>query len=926
MKQLIAITLLFISSFSFGKDTNLYVSPNGNDQNNGTQSKPFATLAAAKNYISKQQLAQQGNVTVMISQGSYYQSSPLHFDQKDSGTDKYSITFKAHAGQEVKVKGSVPLTSTGWSLYKDGIYRKSLKGTAFEHEKITQLFMNEERMVLARYPNWDYENPLRSGKGYLLCEGGDIDHLQWRSEELNHVQKKWQNPTDGIVHAFHSKNWGNMQYKIKSIDFENNKIMFGEGGWQCQRRVGPGAARGTYSPYYIENIFEELDADYEWYQDQRTQTLYFKTPKGVSPSEVLIEAAATTHIVACVGAKNIHFEGITFTQSHTTYLNPARYTDLYRGDWAISRDGAIYFLNSENCSVKNSYIHQVGSNGVFVDGKNKSISVQDCLIENLGESGVCFVGDTIAVREYQTWENPKKGEDFTDFAIGPKTDDYPKECTVSNCIIRDVGVYGKQTSGVLVSMSMDITISHCSIYRIPRAAVTFNDGSWGGHILEHCDIWDAITETGEHGPFNSWGRERFWHYKSPGQGTKFKKEYVYHDAIKAVHLRNNRVGNYRTGISAGNWTIDLDDGSSNFRIYNNLMLGSTLKLRDGYYRKVYNNIIVSAVPLGFHKWPMDNSEDEFTKNIIVVGGNFHHHGEINRDQSMVRTVRLPKDLKMWGTFNQNLWYNGNTDEKNITSKITFDKWQEKQGKESLFGKPLFEDPANFNYKVKSNSPALKLGFQNFPMDQFGHQMTTIRVGEKEFTKNKTIKITADARGGEVRYTLDGSAPTTTSKLYKSPITVDATTTIRALTFDKQGNAIGFEDKVEVRKVKNIVHQSWLANLLGEEKKSDIENLVKEKDSFEWKGMTLVTISDFPDYIDASGGQNYGVFIESIDKSSNAAKYGFKTGDTIIKFKSDKVEDLSFFRTALNSIGKKENTLSCTIFRNYELIDVNVPMH
>jgi len=34
--------------------------------------------------------------------------------------------------------------------------------------------------------------------------------------------------------------------------------------------------------------------------------------------------------------------------------------------------------------------------------------------------------------------------------------------------------------------------------------------------------------------------------------------------------------------------IDLDDGSSNYEIEDNVSLGSTLKLREGFYRKVRN--------------------------------------------------------------------------------------------------------------------------------------------------------------------------------------------------------------------------------------------------------------------------------------------------------------------------------------------------
>ena len=34
---------------------------------------------------------------------------------------------------------------------------------------------------------------------------------------------------------------------------------------------------------------------------------------------------------------------------------------------------------------------------------------------------------------------------------------------------------------------------------------------------------------------------------------------------------------------------------------------------------------------------------------------------------------------------------------------------------SVFADPLFVDPESNDYRVRSESPALKLGFQNFPM-------------------------------------------------------------------------------------------------------------------------------------------------------------------------------------------------------------------
>ena len=59
-------------------------------------------------------------------------------------------------------------------------------------------------------------------------------------------------------------------------------------------------------------------------------------------------------------------------------------------------------------------------------------------------------------------------------------------------------------------MAQGITVRHCSIYDVPRAGINIGDGCWGGHVIEFCDIFDTVKETGDHGSFNSWGRDRYW--------------------------------------------------------------------------------------------------------------------------------------------------------------------------------------------------------------------------------------------------------------------------------------------------------------------------------------------------------------------------------------------------------------------------------
>ena len=54
-------------------------------------------------------------------------------------------------------------------------------------------------------------------------------------------------------------------------------------------------------------------------------------------------------------------------------------------------------------------------------------------------------------------------------------------------------------------------------------------------------------------------------------------------------------------------------------------------------------------------------------------------------------------------------------------------------------------------------------------------------GETQFTESTTVTMTAED-GAEIRYTTDGSEPTAASTLYSAPVTLTATTTVKAKAF------------------------------------------------------------------------------------------------------------------------------------------------
>jgi hypothetical protein len=210
--------------------------------------------------------------------------------------------------------------------------------------------------------------------------------------------------------------------------------------------------------------------------------------------------------------------------------------------------------------------------------------------------------------------------------------------------------------------------------------------------------------------------------------------------------------------------------------------------------------------------------------------------------------------------------------------MSFKQWQSKgYGSHSIIANPLFVDPLNGDFSVKENSPALKLGFKNFAMDVFGHEMTKIGPFGKEFKNAITVVLTADKRGSVLRYTLDGSTPTVNSTLYTSPFEIHKTSSVKAATFNSQHKQVGYIAEDIFTKVAKVNYPSWFQTLIDGEWKGSKVVTTKKALKKEIMGAILINIAEDPDLIDASGGYSSGCFIQAINKEKG--KRWFKAGFT-----------------------------------------------
>ncbi len=673
------LSLSLVSAFAANnvQALDLYVSPAGSDAFVGTtQEKPVASLAKARD-LARPYAAKKA-VTVHVADGVYYLPETLTFASQDSGSEKNPVVYKADNEGGAVLSGGSKL-ELNWTSYKDGIFQaKTPQGL-----EVDQLFINETAQRMARYPNYDPKKKTAAYQGYSADA--------FSSERA----ANWADPTGGYIHAMHVHQWGGYHYRITGKDAKGEVTY--EGGWQNNRQMG------MHKDFrMVENIFEELDAPGEWFHNAKTSTLYYMPSAGVDLSDAKVEVVRLRHLIELQGTqadpvKFITLQGFTVRHAARTFMDCKE--PLLRSDWAIYRGGAFLLTGTEDVSILDCEFDQVGGNAIFVNNYNRRTLVKGCHIHDTGASGVCFVGDPKAVRnplfEYKETNDLSK----IDLTPGPKTDNYPADSIVEDCLIHGIGRVEKQPAGVQISMAQGITVRDVSIYDCARSGINVSEGTWGGHLIEGCDVFDMVLETHDHGSFNSWGRDRYWRsdVKSSQKAVNDDPKLPFLDAVKTTVIRNSR---WRCDHG---WDVDLDDGSSNYDIYNNLLLAKGLKLREGFRRHAWNNVIVNN-GLHPHVWYV-GSNDQVYSNILM---------------SQHRPARINEANAAGARVDQNLFFVTDVPKaKAVSEKLG---WDEK----SLFGDPQFIDPANGDFRVKDGSIAFDVGFENFPMDQFGVKKPALR--------------------------------------------------------------------------------------------------------------------------------------------------------------------------------------------------------
>jgi parallel beta-helix repeat protein len=419
--------------------------------------------------------------------------------------------------------------------------------------------------------------------------------------------------------------------------------------------------------YFIENAPDALDMAGEWYLDRKTHEVHYWPMPGEDMRVEQVIAPALAQLVHLEGARNIVFRGLQFV--HADWIMPAKgYVDTQAAIPAAAAIEGIGVLDSriERCTVAHS-----GGYAIFFGRGSKRNQVLFSELFDLGGGGV-RLGEQ---RQF------------------PNDADQNYENVIADNHIHDLGLVYAPAVGIWALQSGRNQIVHNHIHDLFYTAISVG-WTWGytenqskGNIIEYNHLHDIGKEVlSDMGGIYTLGVQ-------PG-----------------TRIRNNLIHDVAS-FTYGGWGIYPDEGSSEMLIE--------------------NNVVYNCKSAGFHQ---HYGRENIVRNNIFA---------LNRENQLMRTRAEPH---VSFTFERNIVYfnqgrllgsNWNGDKFVIDGNLYFDartpgirfagksfaEWQAAgHDVKSVIADPMFVNPANYDFRLRPDSPALKMGFQQIDLSTVGPRL------------------------------------------------------------------------------------------------------------------------------------------------------------------------------------------------------------
>ncbi len=432
-----------------------YISPEGNDDNPGTEQQPFASMERAVDAVYQT----SGPVVLEFAGGLYEMEDKVTLEKRDN------VTFRAQGDALPVFVGSKAVG--GWKrvtsrailnkvspearkrlvvtdLSKQGIENL---GDPLKTGKRPLLYCDGVEQKLARYPN---EGFVYGGKalGQTIIPpfangntGAEEPIFEYTDPRID----RWTAEKDPKVGGYFFWDWADSYHAIDSIDVKN-RVMTVKGGDMFRHGLR----------FFGLNLLCEIDEPGEWYIDRTDSKLYWFPPVGVDPvkgnADIRLTTLGSKFMLNFINCSGITVEGLCFRQS---------------------RGGAILVEGGENDRILDCLIEDFGSLAVLVKGGFRHF-IDGCVMRHLGAAGVQLQG-------------------------GDRRNLIPAGHEMSNTLIEDWERFKRTYSGAFTASGCGIYLHHCEFCDAPSSAFSLEGNDL---IAEFNYIHEVGKESDDQGGFD----------------------------------------------------------------------------------------------------------------------------------------------------------------------------------------------------------------------------------------------------------------------------------------------------------------------------------------------------------------------------------------------------------------------------------------
>ncbi|MBL7222243.1 MAG: right-handed parallel beta-helix repeat-containing protein [Candidatus Brocadiae bacterium] len=639
----------------------LYVAPTGDDGAGGTRAAPFGTLARAVAAVRQRRAAAAQPARIVLRAGRYFVAGTLVLGRQDS-----ALTVTAEAGEKVTLSGGRRITA--WKPYRGKIVQASLAAAGVADCAFGDLYHNGQRQPQARVPNFDPVHPRTGGFAYNagVVEKGSLTKFRYDPAVIDPA--RWKHPRRAIVDFFPWHNYGNTISTVKHIDTTARVLEVHRGRYALQ----------PDDRFTVRNVFEELDAPGEWYADPDTKTLYYWPPAGdLAQAEVVVPALASIFDIRGDAKAGAFAENITLTR-------------LALRD---CRGPAVRLAAARRCAVTACDVRNVMT-AVALGDQSHHCRVVGCDITQTGSSGVTITGT-------------------------PEQHARVSHHVVDNCTIYDFGWRLKEVAGIYLSCASHCTVSHNHIHDGPRWGIMQNAGNNNTFAYNH--LHHLNFETCDTGAFYTVTCAGGWDRWMVVATNKLSRGHeVHHNLIHDTGGYGKvRPGHWQSPHYC--WGIYLDLASSGYHVHHNVVYNTYLggfMIGGGQDNVCDNNVFVNGRTTQIYFCPWIRMRHHFP-----MAGNRVERNVIAYAADGARLYNLSGRFRdPFAAFRRNLVFAHGKPLHLVAEKArTWEAWRQRgQDEGSRVADPRFVDAAKHDYRLRPDSPALKLGIESVDLSTVGN--------------------------------------------------------------------------------------------------------------------------------------------------------------------------------------------------------------